>query len=163
MTLCHNESEVNINERIDIAIVLVVLVIVLEKKGNFVIGNSVPYVWSPRFLHLLIILLIKELPTQQMIFINGDYSRDQILPEHVAKINPLIKLDKVFTTFNSYTMGNVGSGIDTSNSSIDELVSEIQLEDSNIRSSIQHNQEYLNKTAHLLVLPYASSKGEKLI
>ena len=52
-----------------------------------------------------------------MIFINGDYSRDQILPEHVAKINPLIKLDKVFTTFNSYTMGNVGSGIDTSNSS----------------------------------------------
>ena len=117
MTLCYNESKVNINERIDIAIVLVVLVIVLEKKGNFVIGNSVPYVWSPRFLHLLIILLIKELPTQQMIFINGDYSRDQILPEHVAKINPLIKLDKAFTTFNSYTMGNVGSGIDTSNSS----------------------------------------------
>lgn len=52
-----------------------------------------------------------------MIFINGDYSRDQILPEHVAKINPLIKLDQAFTTFNSYTSGNVGSGIDTSNSS----------------------------------------------
>ena len=46
---------------------------------------------------------------------------------------------------------------------IDQLVSEIQLEDSNIRSLIQHDQNYLNKTAHLLVLPYASSKGEKLI
>ena len=46
---------------------------------------------------------------------------------------------------------------------IDQLVSEIQLEDSNIRSLIQHNQNYLNKTAHLLVLPYPSSKGEKLI
>ena len=46
---------------------------------------------------------------------------------------------------------------------IDQLLSEVQLEDANIRSSIQHNQNDVNKTAHLLVLPYAGSKVEKLI
>ena len=39
----------------------------------------------------------------------------------------------------------------------------MQSEDSNIRSSIQGNQNDGNKSAHLLVLPYASLKGEKLI
>ena len=46
---------------------------------------------------------------------------------------------------------------------IEQLLSEVQLEDSNIRSSIQDNQNDVNKTVHLLVLPYARSKGEKLI
>ena len=46
---------------------------------------------------------------------------------------------------------------------IDELLSEFQLEDSNIRSSIQDKQNDVNKATHLLVLQYASSKGEKLI
>ena len=43
---------------------------------------------------------------------------------------------------------------------IDQLLSDAQLENSNIRSSIQDNQKDVNKTAHLLVLPYAGSKGE---
>ena len=38
---------------------------------------------------------------------------------------------------------------------IDQLLSEVQLEDPNIRSSIQENQNDVNKTAHLLVLPFA--------
>ena len=46
---------------------------------------------------------------------------------------------------------------------IHQFLSEVQLEDPNIRSSIQENQNDFNKTAHLLVLPYAGSKGEKLI
>ena len=46
---------------------------------------------------------------------------------------------------------------------IDQLLSEAQSEDSNIRSPIQDNQNDVNKTAHLLVLPYAGSKVEKLI
>ena len=46
---------------------------------------------------------------------------------------------------------------------IDQLLSEVQSEDANIRSSIQDNQNDVNKTAHLLVLPYAGSKGEKLV
>ena len=37
---------------------------------------------------------------------------------------------------------------------IDQLLSEGQLKDSNIRSSIQNNQNDINKTTHLLVLPY---------
>ena len=45
---------------------------------------------------------------------------------------------------------------------IDQLLSEGQLEDHNNRSSIQENQNDVNKTAHLLVLPYSGSKGEKL-
>ena len=35
---------------------------------------------------------------------------------------------------------------------IDQLLSEVRLEDPNIRSSIQENQNDVNKTAHLLVL-----------
>ena len=46
---------------------------------------------------------------------------------------------------------------------IDQLLSEVQLEHSNIRSLTQDKQNDVNKTAHLLVLPYASSNGEKLI
>ena len=37
---------------------------------------------------------------------------------------------------------------------IDQLLSDGQLKDSNIRSSIQNNQNDINKTTHLLVLPY---------
>ena len=46
---------------------------------------------------------------------------------------------------------------------IDQLLSEVQSEDYNMRSSIQDNQNDVNKIAHLLVLPYAVSEGEKLI
>ena len=44
-----------------------------------------------------------------------------------------------------------------------QLLIEVQSEDSNIKSSIQGNQNDVNKTAHILVLPYPCSKGEKLI
>ena len=40
---------------------------------------------------------------------------------------------------------------------------EVYSEDSNIRGSMQDNQNGVNKTAHLLVLPCAGSKDEKLI
>ena len=46
---------------------------------------------------------------------------------------------------------------------IDQLLSEVQLEHSNIRSLTQDKQNDVNKTAHLLVLPYAGLKDEKLI
>ena len=46
---------------------------------------------------------------------------------------------------------------------IDQLLTEVKSEDANISSSIQDNQNDVNKTAHLLVLPYAGWKGEKLI
>ena len=46
---------------------------------------------------------------------------------------------------------------------IEQLLSEVKLEDSHIRSSIQDNQNDINKTVHLLFLTYARSKGEKLI
>ena len=44
---------------------------------------------------------------------------------------------------------------------INQLLNEVQSEDSNIRSPIQDNQIDVKKTADLLVLPYAGSKGEK--
>ena len=37
------------------------------------------------------ILLINELSTQQKILIIGDFNLDQILPERVAKVDPLIQ------------------------------------------------------------------------
>ena len=69
-----------------------------------------------------IILLINELPTQQRMLIVGDFSLDQILPEHVAKVDSLNQnfilpqrsrysthihggiLDLVFDTLNSNTV-----------------------------------------------------------
>ena len=35
------------------------------------------------------ILLINELPTQHRMLIVGDFNLDQMLPEHVAKVDPL--------------------------------------------------------------------------
>ena len=37
------------------------------------------------------ILLINELPTQHRILIVGDFNLVQMLPEHVAKVDPLIE------------------------------------------------------------------------
>ena len=37
------------------------------------------------------ILLINELPTQHSILIFGDFNLDQMLPENVAKVDPLIQ------------------------------------------------------------------------
>ena len=49
------------------------------------------------------ILLINEMPTQHRMLIVGDFNLDQMLPEHVVKVD--------FTIFNSYTWGNIGSGV----------------------------------------------------
>ena len=64
-------------------------------------------------------------------------------------------LEYIYTTFEKYS--NFAKCV------IALLLSEVQSEDSNIRSSIEENQNGFNKTAHLLVLRYAGSKGEKLI
>ena len=37
------------------------------------------------------ILLINELPTQHRMLIVGNFNLDQMLPEHVAKVDPLIQ------------------------------------------------------------------------
>ena len=37
------------------------------------------------------ILLINELPTQHKILVVGDFNLDQMLPENVVKVNPLIQ------------------------------------------------------------------------
>ena len=52
------------------------------------------------------ILLINELPKQHRMLILGDFN---LLI--VVKVDPLIQLVSVFTIFNSYTWGNIGSGI----------------------------------------------------
>ena len=64
-------------------------------------------------------------------------------------------LEYIYTTFEKYNK--------FAKCVIVLLLSEVQSEDSNIRSSIEENQNGFNKTAHLLVLRYAGSKGEKLI
>ena len=43
---------------------------------------------------------------------------------------------------------------------VEQLLNDVQSEDSNIRSSVQDYQSDVNKAAPQLVLPYASSKGE---
>lgn len=46
---------------------------------------------------------------------------------------------------------------------IDQLLNEVQTEDSNISSSMQENQNDVNKIAHVLVVTHSGSKDEKLI
>ena len=46
---------------------------------------------------------------------------------------------------------------------IDQLLNEVQMEDSNISSSMQENQNGVNKIAHVLVVTRSGSKDEKLI
>ena len=73
------------------------------------------------------IFLINELPTQHRMLIVGDFNLDQMLPEHVAKVDPLIQnfnlsqplqysthmhreiLDLVFETSNSNTVSSLPS------------------------------------------------------
>ena len=116
-------SKVNIIEVIEIASVLEVFPIVLEIEKETILLIIVYRMSDPlgSFIDDFI-LLIDELPTQHRMLIVGDFNLDQMLPEHVAKFDPLIQsfnlyqrsqysthihggiLDLVFDTSNSNTV-----------------------------------------------------------
>ena len=119
-------SKVNIIDVIEIPSVLEVLPIVLEieKETNlFVIVYPMPGPLDS-FIDDFI-SLIHELPTQHRMLVVGDFNLDQMLPEHVAKVEPLIQnvklsqrsqysthihggmLDLVFDTLNSNTVSSL--------------------------------------------------------
>ena len=119
-------SKVNIIDVIEIPSVLEVLPIVLEieKETNlFVIVYPMPGPLD--FFIDDFISLIHELPTQHRMLVVGDFNLDQMLPEHVAKVDPLIQnlklsqrsqysthihggmLDLVFDTLNSNTVSSL--------------------------------------------------------
>ena len=122
LALCYNVSKVNIIEVIEISSVLEVLPIVLEIERETIVLVIMYYMPGPlgSFIDDFI-SLINELPTQHRMLIVGDFNLDQMLPEHVAKVNPLIQkfnlsqcsqyvthihggiLDLVFDTSNSNT------------------------------------------------------------
>ena len=91
LALCYNVSKVNIIEVIDIPSDLEVLPIVLEiEKETFLL--LIVY-RMPGPLGSFIddfILLITELPKKHRMLIVGEFNLDQMLPEHVAKIDPLV-------------------------------------------------------------------------
>ena len=119
-------SKVNIIDVIEIPSVLEVLPIVLEieKETNlFVIAYPMPGPLDS-FIDDFI-SLIHELPTQHRMLVVVDFNLDQMLPEHVAKVDPLIQnlklsqrsqysthmhggmLDLVFDTLNSNTVSSL--------------------------------------------------------
>ena len=119
-------SKVNIIDVIEIPSVLEVLpiVLVIEKETNlFVIVYPMPGPLDS-FIDDFI-SLIHELPTQHRMLVVGDFNLDQMLPEHVAKVDPLIQnlklsqrsqysthihggmLDLVFDTLNSNTVSSL--------------------------------------------------------
>ena len=119
-------SKVNIIDVIEIPSVLEVLPIVLEieKETNlFVIVYPMPGPLDS-FIDDFI-SLIHELPTQHRMLVVGDFNLDQMLPEHVAKVDSLIQnlklsqrsqysthihggmLDLVFDTLNSNTVSSL--------------------------------------------------------
>ena len=62
------------------------------------------------------ISLINELSTQRRMLIVGDFNLDQMLPEHVAKVNPLIQKFNLsqhsqYLIFKPYTWRNIRFGI----------------------------------------------------
>ena len=92
LALCYNVSKVNIIEVIEISSVLEVLPIVLEIERETIVLVIMYYMPGPlgSFIDDFI-SLINELPAQHRMLIAGDFNLDQMLPEHVAKVNPLIQ------------------------------------------------------------------------
>ena len=92
LALCYNLSKVNIIEVIEMPSVLEVLSIVLEIERETILLVIMYYMPGPlgSFIDDFI-SLINELPTQHRMLIAGDFYLDQMLPEHVAKVNPLIQ------------------------------------------------------------------------
>ena len=92
LAVCYSVSKVNIIEVVEISDVLEVLPIVLEIEREIIL--LVIVYRMPGSLGSFIdnlISLINELPTQHRMLIVGDFNLDQMLPEHVAKVNPLIQ------------------------------------------------------------------------
>ena len=120
--LCYNASNINIIEVIDIPRVLEVLLFVLEIEKETFLLAIVDRMSGPLGMFIDdFILLINEPSAQPRIFIVKDFNLDQMLPENVAKVHPLIQnfnlsqhfqysahihrgaLDLVFDSLNSNT------------------------------------------------------------
>ena len=93
MALCYHASKVNIIEVIEIPSVLEVLPIVLEIEKETILLVIVYRI--PGSLGSFIddfISMINELPAQHSMLVVVDFNPDfnQMLPDHVAKVDPLI-------------------------------------------------------------------------
>ena len=89
LALCYNMNKVNIIEVIEIASVLKILPIVLEMTILLVVVYFIP---GPHGSFIDdFISLINELPTQHRMLTVGDFNLDQMLPEHIAKVDHLIQ------------------------------------------------------------------------
>ena len=128
LALCYNLNEVNIIEVIEILSVLEVLPIVLEIEKETILLVIVYRMPGPlgSFIDGFISMIIK-LSTQHRMLVVGDLNLNQMLPEHVAKVDPLIQtfnlsqhsqysthihggiLDLVFDTSNSSTISSFPS------------------------------------------------------
>ena len=92
MALCYNISKVNIIEAIETPSILEVLPIVPEIEKETVLLVIVYHIPGPYGYFIDdFISLINELPTQHRMLIADDFNLDQILPEHVPKVDPLIQ------------------------------------------------------------------------
>ena len=92
LALCCNVIKVKIIEVFEIPSVLEVLSIVLEIKKKTMLLIIVYYMLGPLGWFIDDFLtLVHELPTQHRMLIVGDFNLDQMLPELVAKIDPLIQ------------------------------------------------------------------------
>ena len=102
---------------IDIPSVLAVLLVVLEIEKEILLLIIVYCI--PGLLGTFIydfILLIRELPTKHRILIVGDFNLDQMLPENVAKVDPLLQNCNL-TQISQDSTHIHGGLLDTSNSS----------------------------------------------
>ena len=85
-------NKVNIIEIIEIPIVLEVLPIVLEIEKETILSVILHRMPGPLGSFMGdFISLINKLPTQHRMLFVGDFNLDQMLLEHVAKVNPLIQ------------------------------------------------------------------------
>ena len=110
----YNVSKVNMIEVIEIPSVLEVLPVVMEiEKESYllVIVHCMPGPLGS-FIDDFI-LLINELSAQHRMLIIGDFNFDQMLPEHVAKVYPLIQNFNLsqHSQIQPIYMGDIGSGI----------------------------------------------------
>ena len=113
-------SKLKVIEVIEILSILEILPIVLENRtGDYflVIVYRMP---GPLGSFIDdIISLINKLPTQDRMLIVSDFNLDQMLPEHVAKVDPLIQNFHLFQTsqYSSHIYEGISDLVfDTSNS-----------------------------------------------
>ena len=92
LAICYNASKVSIIEEIQTSNALEILPVLIEIENERVLLVLVYRKPGPlgNFIYELV-EQVTELPTENRVLIVGDFNLDQMLPENIEKLNPIIE------------------------------------------------------------------------